>query len=59
MRAGALAVLAASAAAQTCAPGSPSVYGPLAGAVKTIAGAPLNFSAFAGTVTLFTNVASF
>ena len=42
----------------TCTPGT-SQYGPASGNPNAINGSKLDFSAFAGNVTLFTNVASF
>ena len=50
--------LAAFASAQDCAAGSPSIYTTIKG-VNDITGAPFDMSALAGSVTLFTNVASF
>lgn len=46
------------AGAQTCTPKT-SLYGPASGNPSAIDGRKLDFSSFAGNVTLFTNVASF
>ncbi len=58
LRSTTLLLASAYAGAQTCTPKT-SLYGPASGNPNAINGSKLDFSAFAGNVTLFTNVASF
>jgi hypothetical protein len=54
----ALSVLSIADAQKSCT-GTTSVYGAAAGKMNYINGSAIDFASFAGTVTLFTNVASF
>ena len=54
----ALSALTSINAQKTCT-GTTSVYGPAAGKMSFINGSAIDFASFNGTVTLFTNVASF